>query len=831
MNQRRHLTVIAAAATLLSSIPLEILFAEWGWLVQSTLLVAIICAAMIGARALRTPVWAQPLIGLVAVLFGLTWLQASGHAYAGLIPDADTFRQFGSLVNDAGSDINQLAIPAPSTPGLLFLTTAGIGVCAVLVDLLAVGLRRPALAGLPMLAIYTVPVEIDPKSVPVLVFALGACGFLWLLVSDNIDRVRLFGRRFTGDGRGVDMWETSPLASVGRRIAAVGVVCAVLLPAALPGLGSGLIGQLGDGNGLGGSGNCRICTGPSSVNLFANLHGHLTTKNPTTMATVTTDSPSPEYLRFGVADQLTAAGFSSSTPSGGPLNQQQTDPSKTAVSGLTYTKHHASVTIEDLRLNLLPIYATTLANTIGPISNKWAVDPDTDVVFSRDNTTKNMTYKFDYEQPAWDPSQLRLAPRLPDNSALILNDAKVPVSVPLVNSVVDKQTAGTTNEYDAVMALYHYFAATNDFTYKVTTQSGTTGTDIGDFLQKKQGYCVQYAAALAWLVRADHYPARVAFGFTIGSAVSSKSSGVTYDLSSLDLHAWTEVYFQNFGWVPFDATPSSGLTGSVQTAWAPGTDAPSTPTTPVGTPSSSTSAGVGGGRAPGDKPTIAPVHPTTATATQKSTPLWVWAILVIVALAVVALVSPLLTRLSTRRRRSAIERGGGPGGAEPGEPWVIVEETEESEAMRRRAHTAWAEFMDTLVDYDVPIDVSETPRTTAERVVATTELSPGVADGVRIIGSSEQLARYARQPGSHSGLDQKLRHFRRELAGNVSFGTKMRAVLLPPSVVNRWRAVLSNRVIRTVGGVQSTHDAIGGRLNLRRWLSAPRRLLAGKGGR
>ena len=30
---------------------------------------------------------------------------------------------------------------------------------------------------------------------------------------------------------------------------------------------------------------------------------------------------------------------------------------------------------------------------------------------------------------------------------------------------------------------------------------GTTGSDIVDFLTNKQGYCVQYAAALAWLVR------------------------------------------------------------------------------------------------------------------------------------------------------------------------------------------------------------------------------------------------------------------------------------------------------------------------------------------
>ena len=56
---------------------------------------------------------------------------------------------------------------------------------------------------------------------------VGAVGFLWLLVTDNVDRVRRFGRRFTGDGRDVDVWEPSPLAAAGRRLAVVGVLVAV----------------------------------------------------------------------------------------------------------------------------------------------------------------------------------------------------------------------------------------------------------------------------------------------------------------------------------------------------------------------------------------------------------------------------------------------------------------------------------------------------------------------------------------------------------------------------------------------------------------------------
>ena len=64
-----------------------------------------------------------------------------------------------------------------------------------MVDLFTVVLRGAALAGLPMLAIYSVPVAVYTNSVNPIPFVIGAAGFLWLLVSDNVDKVRRFGRR------------------------------------------------------------------------------------------------------------------------------------------------------------------------------------------------------------------------------------------------------------------------------------------------------------------------------------------------------------------------------------------------------------------------------------------------------------------------------------------------------------------------------------------------------------------------------------------------------------------------------------------------------------
>src|SRR2546430_6980511 len=244
--------------------------ASWTWAMQCLFAVAAVSGAAIGARALRARLWAQLLAMLGALTIMVTWLAHAPHAFLGTIPTRATLQTFGELLGNAGADIQKRGLPVPDTPGLLFMTSLGIGLVAVVVDLFAVGLRRPAMAGYPMLAIYVIPVFVRSDSVSPSPFVIGAAGFLWLLVSDNVDRVRRFGRRFTGDGRGVDLWEPSPLAAAGRRLAFLGVALAVAVPLVIPGMTTGFLEKYNGGNG-GGRGP-RSGTG-GSVKLFATLEG------------------------------------------------------------------------------------------------------------------------------------------------------------------------------------------------------------------------------------------------------------------------------------------------------------------------------------------------------------------------------------------------------------------------------------------------------------------------------------------------------------------------------------------------------------------------------
>lgn len=787
MTGRRRLGLVAAAATLLAAAPLSAIFDTWTWLLQCILTVGMMAGAAVLARTLRFPLWAQTLSMVGVLLVMLTWIFPSGEEFLALIPTTDTFEHFGALLTQAGEDTRSYGVPVPDRDGLLFLTVLGVGGCAVVVDLLTVGLRKPALAGLPMLAIYSVPVAVYIDSVPALPFIIGAVGFLWLLVADNVDRVRRFGRRFTGDGRDVDVWEPSPLAAAGRRLAVIGVAAAVLLPLAVPGLTTGLLSrltQVGTGTGTGGFGS----GGNGKVNLFASLSGSLNQSETKEMLRVTTDDRDPYYLRLGVADVIGADGFTNRTLGGPSIGRGLADPRNTgAREGVRYTEHKATVDIVDLNMAMAPTYATPIS--VEDLGNGWMYDSASQVVFSNRNTTKDKKYSFDYVRAAYSPAALRRA-RPVDPQSVIGRLTQVPEDATVAGIVADL-VKGKNSEYDKVRAIYDYFSRDNGFSYSLQTTSGTTGSDIANFLKNKVGFCQQYAGAMAWMVRQAGIPARVAIGFTRGS----DRDGNTYTVTNRNAHAWTEVYFDGFGWVPFDATPTSSVVGADRNDWAPDTDQPDpvvSSSTSAVAPGATSSAAPGAAERPDrtfDDPGFAAGGPAGSSGGSSTALLVVG----IAALVIALLLVPALRRTLLRRRRHAATApklakvAAGP--SPPGSREVTV--TVDSVRARQDAHAAWDELIDTMIDFRVPVDPSETPRVTAQRLVREAELEATPAESAALLGRAEERARYARQPLQGGELTDALGEVRKGLARSAPRRTRLVALLMPPSVMLRWRQGLA----------------------------------------
>lgn len=93
-------------------------------------------------------------------------------------------------------------------------------------------------------------------------------------------------------------------------------------------------------------------------------------------------------------------------------------------------------------------------------------------------------------------------------------------------------------------------------TYTLTPNHAVpTGEDpVAPFLfGDLRGYCVHFAHAMVYMLRSLGIPARIGSGY-LTDLSEAKDGHILLRIS--DRHAWAEVYITNFGWVPFDVTPT-----------------------------------------------------------------------------------------------------------------------------------------------------------------------------------------------------------------------------------------------------------------------------------
>jgi transglutaminase-like putative cysteine protease len=167
--------------------------------------------------------------------------------------------------------------------------------------------------------------------------------------------------------------------------------------------------------------------------------------------------------------------------------------------------------------------------------------------------------------PRLQPSQLRSATSASPPDPLFL---ELPAEFP--SSVTDTArtvTAGSESSYDAALALQTWFR--EEFDYSLDVQAGHGSSAIEVFLRQRVGYCEQFAASFAAMVRTLGIPSRVAVGYTAGL----RQPDGWFSVRGQNAHAWPEIWFDELGWVPFEPTPGRGAPGTEQyTGVAPDQD-------------------------------------------------------------------------------------------------------------------------------------------------------------------------------------------------------------------------------------------------------------------
>ncbi len=653
------MTLAAGCATALAAVPVGAVYTSYRWLWFAWAAVAAVTMTALGARALRLPAFLVPLAAAAGLLVYLTVVFASGPALFGIVPTGTSLQALRLDVVNGLADVRDLAAPVLPTPGLVTLTAGSIGAVAIVVDLIAVVLRRPAAAGLALLGLYAVPAAVSQTGVAWPLFVIGAIGYLVLLLVEGRDRLLRWGRPVGPAGGSrfgrviADTEDAAPLT--GQRIGAAAIAIAVVAPLLVPGLTANALNKIGRTGASDSTGGGRGV----ALKPFAALKGELDRQQPEELLRVKFTSAmqrSPWYIRSMVLERFNAQGWAQPSPVG----SQAVNGSLTVADGVPdigQVPFSATITITNLQDKFVPVYYAV--NRVDDLPAGWQYDRSTGVVFSNAEVTGPGRYTISgFDQRPTD-SQLRSSPELPaDNPAK--DWTGYPQSLPqtvrdTVAGIIKKANAHTP--YERARALDDYFTdGTNGFTYSTQTQLGDSGSDLVDFLNKKQGFCQQYAAAMGIMLRVAGIPSRVVLGYTTGTV---GADGVV-SIGTQDAHAWVEAYFANTGWTPFDPTPlADGRT--VTLPYAPHNAPAAGPGGTVPTGSAATAPGTGRSSSklePGSGDLLGSGG-SKGHATGLADPRW--ALLAAACLLLlVLLAAPGLGRAATRRRRLRLAGGAGP---------------------------------------------------------------------------------------------------------------------------------------------------------------------------
>ncbi|WP_051250946.1 DUF4129 domain-containing transglutaminase family protein [Paenibacillus harenae] len=139
-----------------------------------------------------------------------------------------------------------------------------------------------------------------------------------------------------------------------------------------------------------------------------------------------------------------------------------------------------------------------------------------------------------------------------------------------VEELAREVTAEGTNDYDKARMLESYLRLNYNYNNKpdLSMLTGSSVDFVDQFLfELKEGYCDYFSTSMAVMARSLGMPARWVKGFAPGAlpagAIGPPSDFVedinpsgagTYTVRNSDAHSWVEIYFEDFGWIPFEAT-------------------------------------------------------------------------------------------------------------------------------------------------------------------------------------------------------------------------------------------------------------------------------------
>jgi len=538
-----HSTDYAQALTLAgllagASLSLSRLYVGAGWVPAVWLSMG--CA--LGLAALLRRLGVGQLLSLLAMVAGfivVTGVLLFPETLLVVVPTRETFASMAQATGDALRGVSDQAAPVRVTREFLFLTCAGAWAVTTAADGLAFRARQPLLALVPVLGLFVFPALIRDTS-PAWYAAWFLMGGAGLLLFESRARLATWGRWVSSPrARPASGWRL-PLTranSIGRWMLAGAALLALSLAWLLPGYGQRPLLDYRAGP----NANAAI-----AINPFVSLRTRLNSDENIPVFDVRTAQPS--YYRLITLDRFDGVTFTPSSP--GQLVEFGGDTSLDLDGGAPSTQVTQRFTIRQLAgpSGYLPTAQAPVSIRAG--RNRVYQSPTNRDLTLRRPLRSGLTYTVTSRVPT--PTAADLAgPKSYDSLPQARPYLDASNIDQRVQSLALSVVRGKSDPFARALAIQDYLRSAA-FKYNLDVPAlSQGGNQLRRFLlEVREGYCEQFAAAMAAMARVAGIPSRVAVGFTSGVP-----AGDHWEVGSKDAHAWPELYFPGVGWVRFEPTP------------------------------------------------------------------------------------------------------------------------------------------------------------------------------------------------------------------------------------------------------------------------------------
>jgi transglutaminase-like putative cysteine protease len=497
-------------------------------------------ATVAGLRRARVHLVPAALITAAAAVIFLTWTRFPDTS-RWLLPTGDTLSQAGDDLQAAWKLFGKVKAPAPVENGFLAASGAAVWLIVYVADWAAFRVNATFEALLPATTLFVFAAALGGPGSPVAgaaLFAGAALLFVLLQRTYNQERTSRWASRHSTQGR----WS---LLGTGALLTGLAVIAGAIAGPQFPGADSDALVAWRDINR---DRPTRVVPSP-----MVSLRTRQVDQQQVELFTVT--STRPWYWRLTALEQFDGEMWKSAystDDASGDLPRALEGAARTETVQQTY---------EITQLSSVWLPAAYEPRAIDTGNDDQPADFDerssTLMVDRRMATSDNFSYEVSSELPLFGPEELRAAStEIPDDIAETF--LQLPGDMERVKEEAERITLGAATPYDKARTLQDYLRT---FDYDLNIGPGHSRNALETFLfGTKRGYCEQFAGAFAAMARTLGIPARVAVGFTPG--VRDSEDPNLYRVRGVHAHAWPEVYLGEYGWVPFEPTPTRGPPGA-----------------------------------------------------------------------------------------------------------------------------------------------------------------------------------------------------------------------------------------------------------------------------